>query len=106
VTLESWRIFDPTRERLNGLAKTKLIEEGLPVEWLETMPFIACDISEFEYLIQAIQKAGDIKSVLHERAKSDELIRYELYTYLTNNQSQHLVGRKQFFPNQFEKTFL
>jgi hypothetical protein len=105
VTLESWHIFGPTWTKLNELVKERLVKAILPEEWIETIPFIVCDINEFEILCQAIEAADSIDDILAERNTDKDLMMQEIYTYLFNKHKKELLASKQLFQGEFDKLF-
>lgn len=104
VTLESWYLFGKPIRMLSEIVEKKMKEANLPVEWLNEMPFIVCNISELEKLAQLIKIRGSIKEVLSDKGK-EEAKYWELYTYLHDKFKEDVSQIKPLFEEEFGTIF-
>lgn len=104
VTLESWYLFGKPIRMLEEIVTQKMKEANLPIEWLNEMPYIVCNISELEKLAQLIKVKGSIKEVLNDKG-SEENKYWELYTYLHDKFKEDLSQIKPLFEDEFSNVF-
>lgn len=104
VTLESWYLFGKTLKMLTDIVEAKMKDEKLPTEWLNEIPFIVCNISELEKLMQLIHMKDSIKEVLQDK-NDDETKHWELYTYLHSKFKDDLSTIKPLFEDEFNNLF-
>ena len=104
VTLESWYLFGKPIRMLSEIVEKKMELASLPVDWLNEMPFIVCNISELEKLAQLIKIRGSIKEVLGNKGK-EETKYWELYTYLHDKFKEDVSQIKPLFEEEFSTIF-
>lgn len=104
VTLESWYLYGDALRALTQVVEAKMNTEDLPIEWLTDMPFIVCNISELEKLMQLIELKGSINDVLGNK-NNDGTKDWELYTYLHNSFKNDLKLIKPLFEEEFNDIF-
>lgn len=104
VTLESWYLFGKTQKMLTDIVKVKMKKEKLPVEWLNEIPFVVCNISELEKLMQLIKIKDSISAVLRGKG-NNEGRNWELYTYLFRNFRDDIKMMTPLFEKEFNDLF-
>ncbi len=103
VTLESWYLFREARELLNRIVEKKMKQSSLPIEWLDSIPYLVCNISEFENLMRIIKTKQSVYDVLNKKLHDAEMSKWELQTYLYNIFNGELA--EPLFKKEFENLF-
>jgi hypothetical protein len=96
VTLENWRMFGLVM--INKLAEAvaaKLIDSGLPADFVERMPYSIWAIEELEVGLQ-IMRANGIADFMEGKLNSEERLRWDWHGYMTNRYPQSFPAKKLF----------
>jgi hypothetical protein len=97
VTLEEWHAFgDLIQGEIERRVERKLTEAGLPVIWLQEMPFVTCSAEDFESAIQVITAVG-VTAVLAGRRKDPEYRKWELGVFLRREFPEEMRNVKPLF---------
>jgi len=84
LTLEEWYSFaGPICQEINKKVIEKLKQNGLPLEWLEEMPYSLCGIHEFEEIVQIMQVVG-IKKFMESKFSTPEYASWDFDPFVNN----------------------
>jgi hypothetical protein len=104
LTLENWYLFgDKLMTDLNAKVVEKFIEQKLPLEWLEEMPYSMSAIDEFERVLQVIQEVG-IEKFFSQKGTPEKRL-WSLGPYMTTEFPENYRRVKALFPKDFEKIY-
>lgn len=105
VTLEDWYLFgDKLLVDLRSLVEEQFGKAGLPLSYLEDMPYSICSIEEFEDLMQIIQ-LHEIKSVMKDKVYDREKTRWNFKAFLATDFKNEIKNMEYLFEEDYKMLF-
>ncbi|MFA6106261.1 MAG: hypothetical protein WC745_01165 [Patescibacteria group bacterium] len=102
LTLEEWYSFpDPISQEINKKVKEKFNQNGLPLKWLEEMPYSICGIHEFEEIVQIIQTVG-IKKFMESKFSTPEYASWDLGPFVNSFYKEERKSAIFLFQKEFD----
>lgn len=105
VTLEDWLAFGP---KILGLIHEKVVQqfekEGLPVAWLDEMPYSISSIQEFEELVQIVRVVG-IKTFMERKLRDKEKREWSFDPFIRTEFPDEHKKVQFLFPEGFNEMF-
>ncbi|SRR6266403_1620884 len=103
VTLEEWYLFGGKLfGYLNESVRTKLSNEKIDADILNTNPYTICSIDGLNSLVQVSQTIG-INVILHKKYIDPETRDWAIETFINNNYPEEVLKMKSLFKNEFDK---
>ncbi|MCL5795652.1 MAG: hypothetical protein M1338_04855 [Patescibacteria group bacterium] len=103
VTLEDWFLFGEDAKNLRAKVIKKLLEKGIPENYLKEMPYSVCSSLYFEYLIQIINNHS-ISQIMDLWFTPDK-IDNNFGQFLTTQYRGEYKNIDEYFPGDFEKIY-
>ncbi len=103
VTLEEWYLLGEDVKTLKEKVKAKLVEKGIPVEYLNIMPFTVCSTANYEILVQILNK-HTIKEIMGLWFKP-ERDGHNFGQFIGTQYKGEYKHMDDYFPGEFEKIY-
>ncbi|MBI1980199.1 MAG: hypothetical protein HYS63_01250 [Methylocystis sp.] len=105
VTLEDWYFFGGEMpDRLDAAVRTGMAAEGLPVAWLDQMPYVILSVHEFEKAAGVINAAG-VHPVIEYKVRDPELRRWVFGAYCNHHYAEEVQNLPKLFYDEYEALF-
>ncbi len=105
LTLEDWYWFpDVIEAKLNTMLEDKFKASGIPIEWLDEIPYSLCSINEFENMAQIINKVG-IKNFMDKKLTNKEKRRWHFGPFMVKEFPKEYSAKKFLFEKEFNNEF-
>lgn len=105
VTLEDWYFFGADlTTRLEGAVRTAMEAGGLPVSWLDEMPYSIFSIDEFEKAAGVISAVG-IHPFIFGKLEDPELRRWAYGAYCNDRHREIVRNLPRLFHDEYEAMF-
>lgn len=105
VTLEDWYFFGREMpDRLDAAVRTGMAAAGLPVAWLDLMPYVILSVHEFEKAAGVINAAG-VHPVIERKVHDPELRRWGFGAYCNHHFAEEVQNLPKLFYDEYEALF-
>ncbi|MGJ0511175.1 hypothetical protein [Methylocystis sp.] len=105
VTLEDWYFFGLEMPgRLDGAVRVSMETAGLPIAWLDEMPYVILSVHEFEKAAGVINAAG-VHQVIAQKVQDPEFRRWGFAAYCNHHYPEVVQNLQELFRNEYEAMF-
>lgn len=105
VTLEDWYFFGHAMpDRLDAAVRSGMAAAGLPVAWLDQMPYVILSVHEFEKAAGVINAAG-VHPVIAQKVHDPELRRWGFGAYCNRHYPEEVQNLPKLFYDEYEAMF-
>lgn len=104
TTLEDWRIFGHATSTLRTKVEERMKAQGLPLSYLQEMPYLFCCASELEEMVQIMDKVT-IKTFLETWLKDSDKSRWSYVPFASDSFGAIQQSTTFLFADQFAEIY-